>query len=544
MADNKDKNRNKKPAYKNKKPRSGKNPANGVRGGQPPKEDEEKSFSRDKYNDVSWYAKNTNMLRDAASFSYNEPLGTDMSWGEAFETTGQNTLQMSGAMGAVPGLISYQFVPCYGLSEDSASPLNLAAQNIYSYVRYMNSGAKNYDQADIMMYLMSMDNIYMMWNWAKRMYGYAMTYSQKNKYIPRVLAEADGINFDELFANLADFRLQLNSLAAQISSFCVPAVMPIFIRHSWMASNVYKDSDNEKAQLYMLSPMACYSFSETGSKYGSSLTNHINTCAAVLADLSSYKDVLNQIKSMIDAVAYSEDIGVMSGDILKAYGQDKLFKITPVEPDYVVLPVYNEEVLNQLHNMTLPHTIPMAAYNYTQDPQSGFIVWNPLFNQPDIYETRHLINMPWDNVEPGNTMIATRLTYSLKVSGDKMTFGAIGSEYISAAYIYSSNPTRWGTVGKRIYTPMNLPKSLTISYHDDPQHDMFQLWTISSLSNFDWHPKLYVLEDVGTLPDTVHDLQGVVCDISNYTWVDNHSLSNMHTTALLSEFNVPQIGSF
>lgn len=90
-----------------------------------------------KYNDVSWYTKNPQMLIDAASYSYNTPLGTPVPYQKLLSgvpnyTTGTNPC-------AVPGLMSISFVPTIGVSVDSISPANVAAQNIYSYVRYMNS---------------------------------------------------------------------------------------------------------------------------------------------------------------------------------------------------------------------------------------------------------------------------------------------------------------------------------------------------------------------------------------------------------------------
>lgn len=92
-----------------------------------------------KYNDVSWYAKNQQMLTDAASFSYNSPLGNPVPYKDLLSEV-PNTVVNDGA---VPGVAALQFIPCIGISTNSISPANIAANNIYSYVRYMNSGAKN-----------------------------------------------------------------------------------------------------------------------------------------------------------------------------------------------------------------------------------------------------------------------------------------------------------------------------------------------------------------------------------------------------------------
>lgn len=308
-----------------------------------------------KYNDVSWYTKNDAMLKDAASLSYNTPLGSPLHLEKVFMATkSTSSIKVNSYLDTIPGLMSLRVVPTVGVSTNSASPANLAAQNIYSYVRYQNSGAKNYDQADLMLYLLAMDSIYASWNYMKRAYGVLSMYSQYNKYMPKAYFRAFGLDFEDFLSNIADFRMFLNQTAAEISSFCVPAVMSFFVRHSWMFSNVYKDSDNYKAQQYLFTPAWLYKYDETGSKFGGRLV------PVVFPKDSAYPftpwkfvDLKTNIRSMIDAVAYSEDIGVMSGDILKAYGQGQLFKLEPVLPDYTVQPVYMEEVLNQIHNSTL-----------------------------------------------------------------------------------------------------------------------------------------------------------------------------------------------
>lgn len=382
-----------------------------------------------KYNDVSWYAKNQQMLTDAASFSYNSPLGNPVPFSELLSGVPNSLVGND----AVAGVAQLQFVPCIGISTNSISPANIAANNIYSYVRYMNSGAKNYDQADMMLYLLAMDNLYMYINWMKRIYGYVNTYSQYNKYVPAAYAAADSVDIADLRANLADFRLFINNCCARASAFCVPAVMPLFVRHSWMVSNIYKDSDTLKAQSYMYVPSWFYKYDETGSKYGGQLIIQGRTGNAKLSDLRTI------FESMFSKLAYSEDIGVMSGDILKAYGQERLFKLSSVDPDYTVLPVYNEEVLSQIHNLQIvePNTASENAktWNVTQDPDTGYLVFNPTVIPWAYNPKKIMVNMPWDGVTPADTMVATRLTAAYE--GSKLT--ACGSELITKFQVYKYN---------------------------------------------------------------------------------------------------------
>lgn len=490
------------------------------------------------FNDVSWYAKNDRLLRDSASFSYNNPVGTKIPYHNMISPAGTAAGIVVGddTISSVPSTMALTYIPGPGLSIDSSSPANLAAQNIYTYVRYMNSGAKNYDQADLMLYLLAMDSIYMMWNWVKRAYGYARTYSQVNRTIPRTFAWADGIDYDDLIANLADYRYQINSLAAQISSFCVPAVMPIFIRHSWMASNIYKDSGNDKSQYYMFTPGCFYVYEETVSKDGGLLDMHVIPHTT----RNTLKTVLSWIKEQLDAVAYSEDIGVMSGDILKAYGQNQLFKITPLEPDYTVVPVYNEEVLNQIHNATIIDVGDLEAsnLNITQNPNTGYLIYSPAIPLDEDgfmpgYEC--MVNMPWDDVTPANTMVGTRLTTITTVIGGKArNFVSLGSEFIcmrrAVWYDPDSSSIRDATI----------PYAVVIG-QDQISTSSNRLRNLTVLSNFDWHQLTPI---VMKTDENRYYVTGFLGDIDNYTIINRLNLQQMHTSALLSEFNVPQIGSF
>lgn len=482
-----------------------------------------------KYNDVSWYAKNDQMLKDSASLSYNSPVGT------TYPSLISGAKPDDAYTNVVPTICKLRTLMSPGKADNQSSPANLAANNIYAYVRYMNSGAKNYDQPDLMLYLLAMDSIYAQWNYMKRMYGMARFYSQYNRTVPIMLYPNDGI-YKELYNNLADFRLWLNKMAAQISSFCVPAVMPLFIRHSWMFSNVYKDSDNLKAQMYMFEPAAFYHFSETGSKFGGSLEAQDASLMTTLAALKQ------SLESNITAISYSEDIGIMSGDILKAYGQEKLFKLAPVDEDYTVEPVYNEEVLNQIHNSRmLPISLQgsgLSAANITQDPNTGFLIWGNKFvirNSSIPSPTSIMLNMPWDDVTPANTMVGTRLTTAYTSDDDGyLTITAMGTEaIINREYdIYSPSLNDWTAV--RVDSDFVIPEATVVGVTN-------ALTTLQLASNFDWHPLILagVKDNTGSITEI-----GPVGDITNYTVVTTDQIQKIHETAVMSLFNIPQLGSF
>lgn len=517
-----------------------------------PREEESREVERpSKYNDISWYSKNPSLLQDAGSFSFNTPNGVKIDKQSIFTNIDSDNPTLLFKNNAVPGIMAMYYVYGPGVSETSTSPANLAAQNIYSYVRYMNSGAKNYDQADLMMYLLAMDSIYVTWNYLKRAYGIMRKYSSYDRYLPKAMFTAMGLDFDDFVGNEADFRAFLNRTAAQISSFCVPGTMSLFLRHSWMTSNVFKDTDTNKYQSYMFVPAVYYTYSETTSQYGGQLkSNQLAGFTVDAGDISllSFAEVRQILQKQLDAVGYSEDIGVMSGDILKAYGQDKLFKLSSIDPEYTVEPVYSPEVLDQIHNAVVLNQIVDNAFqagNYiTQDPNSGYLLYNPEIILDNTYYSNAFIDIPDDDTRPEKIMIATRLTCTMKeaTSGDGssvLKFNTMGSEFIAHAHIFSyMYDDKFGVELDNVNVP-----SVQVIAGANAKSTMNNIYSISLWSQFNLAYMIWRYWADGTT-SPAFDSMVQLGSVNNWTIMSHESLERLHEAALLSEFNVPQIGSF
>lgn len=558
-----------------------------------------------KYNDVSWYSKNEQMLKDAASFSYNRPLGSEIKFdkviGAGFTNASSAQTQYDASCSSVAGVMTLLTDITPGLSTDYTSPINLAAQNIYSYVRYQNSGAKNYEPADLMFYLLSMDSAYALWNHLKRAYGILRSYNQKNWYYPRAFIEAQGLDFDDMMANISDFRLFLNTTASRLQSFCVPAVMPLFVRHSWMFSNIWKDADNDKAQCYQFVPQYFYKYAEQTAGGGSLITQkwmYYDSNSTIYPNqynpkLKKFADVREYVDRIVNALPQSEDIGVMSGDILKAYGQDKLFTLSPITEDYTLLPVYEEEVLNQIHNATIltanPNKWEMNNFNITQDVDSQTIVFDPtttiLGTEPLLRSA--IVNMPWNDVTPANTMVGTRLISFLQdptsTGGSTVHFDTMGTEVIMTALVtfnnYLANDANQVTLEHFSFATVNVaypyaqysdipampdtstgavPLATMKNFYDNVMTAAYRglndiTTKVGLLSQFDWAPIVYLIAvkmgfdktTSNTKPaNETFSVSAITGDMTNWTVINRDDIAQMHLTAIMSEFNIPQLGSF
>lgn len=588
------------------------------------------SIQEKDYNDWKWYAKNEQMLRDAASFSYNRPLGSGIDVSSVFTPTQSFSAAMANSQdgpnvdsfdfvngassGEVPGIMTFITALTPGVSKSYRSPINLAAQNVYSYVRYMNSGAANYDPNDLMLYLLALDSTYAAWNFLKRAYGLIQSYSQSNWYMPRALLESQGFDVDDLYQHIADFRLYLNTTAARLMSFCVPANMSLFIRHSWIFSNIWADSADAKAQVYQFIPAYFFKYNETGSKFGGQLLAtewcRWDTASSTFPSHDkpvqpvTFQQIQTYMNALIDALYMSEDIGIISGDILKAYGQGNLFKLTAVTEDYSVQPVYNEEVLNQIHNATILFNTyhsqwfqsaasPIGMFNITQDVDNGLLLWNPDFATTDssglsatVSKHGTILNMPWNDVTPANTMVGSRLAVAFEGALDSTTFPgtndpfkmeleSVGTEMILTAYIsfYNNNSTpatllHYGfeTISDTFVSFYRINPAvddMTSAANQASYRQMIlqaltnvqeRMAVLSLLTNFDWHPLVLPVlqsnvakafpENTGGHASYQITLECQFGDMNTWTVIHQSELENLHLTAIMSEFNIPVIGSF
>lgn len=517
--------------------------------------DEEKFRGRKVSNDPGWYFKDKNILNSVASFSYNNGVGRRVDFAKAFPGSNDVVIKNAATASTISGILSLEIAPVPGIAQDAQDPLNLAAVNVYGYVRYKNSGAKNYDAPDLMLYLMAMDSVYACWNWLKRVYSVASTYSQLNTYQPKGYFAAENIDMDDILSNLADFRGWLNVKANEISAYCVPATMTYNVRHSWLFSNVYKDSDTAKAQEYIYIPSLFYAYDETTSPRGGKLTPIATPggsfwSGTTPAKLSDLKTILN---TMLDRLNYSEDIGIMSGDILKAYGESGLFTLTTFDADVKLEPVYNKEVLTQIENATICtfQKADLPTFAITQNPDTNFLAFTPHSTYPGNFTMENrFVNFHWDNPSPEDLVVATRLSTSL--GADLAPGGSVdlpvttcGSEIVTSAHIItwaegtSTQAAQTGAQLQLIKTNLvyNYPYIGTDMSASDVTGIANFLDVFAKLVQFDWAPMVPM--GYQTTRGKAGLIYGIMWDFDVYATLTPDNMAAINQMALLTEFNVP-----
>lgn len=492
-----------------------------------------------KFNDASWYIKEGQLAKDVASLSFNNALGVNYRLNDELSDNPKLSLNST-----VPGVLVLNTVPAFGITYDARSPINVAANNIVGFIRSYNSGAKNYDAPDLMLLLGAMDSVYAFIAHLMRAYGTARVFSHTNRYVGDALLYSMGFNGTDVRQHLADFRAYINMMITKASAICTPSIMSIYRRHFWMYSGVYKDEDIEKSQMYLYRPSTLWTYEENeGAGYLKAnpvatvvSTTGINNTLWTLAEWEAFGD------TMIDKLVTSQDIAVMSGDILKAYGEGNLWKLSLINEDYAVIPVYSEEVLDQIHNTTFcgsqitkgnvatseTASIDITGLDVTQitTGSAPYLMFQPQFKSVGAPAYTRICDLNTENPEPERVMVATRnmvmmKPFAIKDNSTVANVSTCGSDLVLTGSIVS-----YGTNGSLTSTTFGDRDLSTISYN------LMALW------NFKRAPLLYRMAS----NNGGGNLLDIVGAIDNYTTVSFDDLRRMHESALLSMLGVPFYG--
>lgn len=504
---------------------------------------------------TSLYTSNPQLVKDAGSLAFAQSLGTSLSMTSHANITLASNLSLPPVY--MPGIGIINLRPSYGGSADPVSPLNMAARKIYSFVRHANSGRSNYESSDLMIYLLQMNEILKIYSWAKRMYGIAMLYNDKNRFYPRGIIEPLGMIFDHLIQNLAEFRYGLNAFAIKLNSLNIPLNMALFTESLSLYSSLFLDGEDAKAQTYVFTPSDYYQYDATGVNTGGSLKLVRFEPSDPTIAKKTVTQILTLLNSMLDPVLQDEDMNIMSGDILKAYGEGSMLKLQPIAEDFITIPVFDKDILAQIENATVTYspnltTAQREAMRISQENQqlylrSFYSGEDPTFTLSKVISSRN------DNPSPEEVLNMTRFAFMAPVTSTT----SIGT---SSFRYFNHDGAVTGTLplisGTHIVTSIDIVQLRNgnpvihagmgvapVAVYDvvDPEYADFALreMAYSSLtlgSNFNFFPIRPTYEVKTT--NGRYTITGFTGDIQNYTVLSYEDLKKIHETALLSLFGI------
>lgn len=488
--------------------------------------------STPKSNDVRWYAKNPELLKAAASLPMSTVTGNALpfKYGES-----------------VPGVMAIDWVPSFqGLAASDA--VNQAANSLYSYVVHANSRNQSYDSADLMMLIYAGAQAFSFFAHGVRAYGVVRMFDQRNKYLPEALLEAMGFNYYDLRDNISKMWFDLNELVARLGQIWIPNDLPVVERWFWLNSHVYMDSSTVKGQYYVFVPKQVYKYNETLTREGGGLSSVAGWNPTNRNTWATYMKVMNEI---IDALLNSQDRGIIFGDILKAYGADKIYSVNAIDVNYVATPVYDMEVLMQIEN-SISCTIAAGDFRQIQGrllhlgadykPGEGTGAKPIAADGGNFGINQAVLNFPFkEEPTPEQIMVATRL----------MTLGlnAILAPGSGQSRIESYMPAVNGTEYVYVYRIFSF-KGNSLNYQTvRSKSSTFKDSTLRSLHAFDHAPTLYWIDPSDLPENNAYPIAPgktmqpnpttVFSEFNNYTIINVETLAKMHSTAIYSELGVP-----
>lgn len=491
---------------------------------------EDTRYTTEGSNDPSWYATDPALLRDSANIAFSYPNGRPID----MAVPGQSHVRQ------MPGLLTIELLPSAGWSMDPHSPINVASMSMYTFVRKNKAGNLPFDAPDLMCYSLAMADMYSYINFMQRIYGLASLYSQQNLYIPRALVEANHVDFDDVIANLANFRYGINVLINKAASLAAPSNLTLFVRRAFLYQNLYTEGTSIRDQLYMYVPRGFWAF-RTEDASGTRLQ-----CKPFGAHTYTVAELLEYGNTLITGIIDDADAQTMSAFIYEAYGPDGILKLQSMPESYAIAPIYDIGVLEQMKNAVVAPSFnilaaTMVSCGISQDETKGYLTSWPQLGivKKDFVDPEKVMNLMC-----GKKFLTTSSANpdaALIMESSRLMMQ--GKEYV---------PGEGDNGSMTVYSGSEIAVKCVIwSYKEGMVLDFGEVGYLtratgveaackiaSGLSSFKFHPEVNLLVEYLNGTYKVFD----VSDLDNFTVITDTDLIRLHEAALMNEFNVPKIG--
>nr|AXF38748.1 MAG: capsid protein [Shelduck picobirnavirus II] len=506
-------------------------------------------------NDLSWYARNPRLLQAAGSFPF--PWRPGMAMPAINMASGGKSYD---GYFDIPGVMALTWIPSIGESSTSTDPASIAAKEIFGKVREKFSGSIEADAPDFIIYLMALDSIFSAIGSLKRIYRIVGSYAPENFIIPEILLRAIGLS-DAGIENWRSNKMQayqyINELIAMTGKFMCPAVMDLFNRHYWMNDNVYTDAATINSQMYVFTQEWYYKYDLVDTPEGQPAGGL--TAAAV--DLTSPTTAYNSVRTLIEALAGSDDAYIISGYLMRAFEGSPIFSVAPIELNERFTPAYVPEVLTQIENSrVVPWGLKATCSPISQDPKANALIHQPqctpkTFTQSGIsmpeaamtldFRTTNFLSIRSDAPTVADSVIASRLTcyvHDIEETSDNVFTAKIvcGTEIPAKWTLWRYQTTDGPDGPERIILSEDVYGAYIV---DNRSGDASQLVTyaggipVYGVSHYDWAPFMEVITLAGAVGGQITPTVQFLGDIHNFTMISNADLKNLHRICVYSEFN-------
>lgn len=539
-------------------------------------------------NDYSWYKPNDQLLKDVATWPMTEAIGLPAVKNINVKPIPDQPLSRVRKIGVVsPGIAVLELVPTIGVANDNTDPVNLAANQLFSHLQSKSGRTPSYSAADVGITILGVAELYSYFVWMTRIYGCASDYNNMSRYQPEAVVTAMGVDWNDVRANLANFREYINQFAYRLMYFPIPKSIDYFKRKIFIYQSIYTDANTNKPQLYMYNPKGFLAYGEGPEGTTTGLAQLTYEQLPGQYDLRLYvddpvpteglmtvKQIMTWGDNLYNPMRGSEDVRLIMSDILNTFGDAGTVDISPISETYVVKPVYSAEVLMQIENAfvyppssgyicTVTQNTEINNGCITSKPQVVSLMesgrWN--YNKDNaymFYNTQHamvertkLLNFHKDTVTPEDIMVATRLAsnfYTVEYSGSDATHSGVmipstcGTELCLnlRVFYFRYNNDDAGNTGVQLYmsrfnsdTP-GAQTRIQTSTGTFVEHVWSVARCMAILSSFDWAPQIKMVDygEPGVYTYPYISVSPPFVDLENWTTMDSDHLAKINRVAI------------
>lgn len=258
---------------------------------------------------------------------------------------------------SVPNVAVYPVYLCEPMSRSKITdPLTVDSgylqgiNQIYTALRSANSSTASYDLEDLRHYVRYAVACHAIYASVRRIYANSISFSAYDGRLPECFFLAEGLEYADFRANLANLKMFGNQLGLEIATK-IPLKIPLIDRTRWMFSNLFQDSDQVKSGSHMFSIFSDNVGPIASAQLWSPISKEYVTVALHTSGLAKFDDFFDDITGIIKFF-YDPIYADIAAEMLKAFGSDAVYP-AEIWPDNMPTPrVYDIAALTQIQNMS------------------------------------------------------------------------------------------------------------------------------------------------------------------------------------------------